>query len=214
MLRTTLSVLLLLPGAVFAQGPGAIRASDGLMQRLNATTTLITSDTLRLYFRHDSLARLGSPVDTRFHSEFSSWYRGRIARGESDFFAIARVPLGDGVTAYVVRAPSHYASTAIDIWPFDSATGTLGPPIRVADAYGDPMRLFFADAWLVDIDADGVRDIVQRRRDAWEDDETGEKHRSDSLFVTLRRDRRFQRRTLSTAEHLLRAFDIPDWGQN
>ncbi len=155
------------------QRPSSLRdrADSELMDHLRGLSTQLAGDTIHLYSpdhaKPDAMTgRQLSPADDQF---FRPFYPNMLGPGE--LFAVGYAPIGPRLTAYVLRVPSQYESSAIALWIHDDAKQYWLPPLDVADAFGDEGWSFQQDAWLVDRDHDGYRDLVQRRTD-WNEGRT------------------------------------------
>jgi hypothetical protein len=62
----------------------------------------------------------------------------------------------------------------------------------LADSGGDGTWTYDVDGWLIDIDNDSSLDLVNWRSERWEDDETEEWYRSDSVYVNLWNGQKFK----------------------
>jgi hypothetical protein len=165
-------------GAISTQQPSALRerADSELMDHLRRLSSQLAGDTIHLYSpqREKPSAMTGREVSAADYPFFRPFYPDMEGQGE--VFAVGYFAVGSGLTAYVLRVPSQYASSAIALWIHNDAQQYWLPPVNVADAFGDEGWSFQQDAWLVDRDHDGYRDLVQRRTD-WKDGRTV----SDSL---------------------------------
>ncbi len=106
------------------------------------------------------------------------------ARG--GFYATYHVDLGRERIGFLVRVPGPYATSAIDLFVLQGDSATALPPVRLADNYTTGAGQVVLESWLVDIDGDGVRDLVQRKRVFWTD-ELLEENRADTIFVAYGR---------------------------
>ena len=73
--------------------------------------------------------------------------------------------IGPDFDGFILRVPSQYSSSALAMWTYDLKGKHWLRPWTVADAFGDEGWSFQMDAWLVDHNADGFRDVLQRRTD-------------------------------------------------
>ena len=144
------------------------RADSQLIAHLRALAPELNADAIHLFSPiHDSVGpTTGRALSPEDYSFFRPFYPNMSSSGE--LFALGYTTLGPGQTAYILRVPSKYDASSITLWIHQDTRGYWLPPVPVADAYGDANWSFQQDAWLVDRDGDGKRDLVQRRTD-WED---------------------------------------------
>jgi hypothetical protein len=168
--------------SVVARQPSSLRerADSEVIEHIRRLGTEFSGDTIHLYSpRRETVdvmtGRELSPDDYAF---FRPFY-GNIA-GKGDLYAIGYTTIGPGLTVYILRVPSQYESSAIALWVHEDTKGYWLPPFNVADAFGDEEWAFQEDAWLVDKNHDGYRDVVQHRTD-WD----LEKVIADSLSWTF-----------------------------
>ena len=88
-------------------------------------------------------------------------------------------------TGLILRTPSQYDVTAIDLYVWDDSAKKVINVINLADAFGDGDWYFVQDAWLADINKDNNIDIITRKRDYTGSDDTTKVTTTDSLFVML-----------------------------
>jgi len=173
--RTDTSVVARLPSSLRE------RADSELIEHIRHLGTEFSGDTIHLYSpRRETVdlmtGRELSPDDYGF---FRPFYGDAIA-GRGDLYAIGYTTIGPGLTAYILRVPSQYESSAIALWVHEDTKGYWLPPFNAADSFGDEGWVFQEDAWLVDKNHDGYRDVVQHRTD-WDLD----KVIADSLSWTF-----------------------------
>ena len=165
--------------------PGRLRvlADHELIGHLRQISGRLTGDTIHLYSPGfaDSLSPMsGLELDTAYYRFFRPFYPQMTS--DRALFAVGYFDVVERMTAYVLRVPSLYSSTALALWVRHEAEEYWLPPRIVADGYGDAEWSFRHDAWLVDRDGDGDRDLIQRRTD-WVD--IGETVYRDSLKWTF-----------------------------
>jgi hypothetical protein len=171
-----------------------------------------------LHVRPPELAGLGAPypgksLDTALYGAFAGQYPELKDRRPDELSTLFQVALGHGRTGFVLRVPSQYSSTAADLWVYDRDRRAWERPVHLADAFGDGAWEFSEDGWIVDVDGDGYRDVVRRRRDAWVDEGTDAPGHSDSLWVSRGGPHGFAAARPSADPRLLAAFDVEGWAQ-
>jgi hypothetical protein len=184
--------------------------SRGLgFQALAQRYGVLVGDTI--YFRSpegmDSTAPQGAPPESVLLAQLQAHYR---SYQDGDFAVLGVAAVGPADTLLALRAPSQYSPSGVDLWRMQG--GALrSDSLRVADQFGDGPWYFSQDAWLVDLDGDGLRDLVQRRRDWWLDDETGAEQSADSLWVHPWRSGWFAPRQDTVDATLSASFRIRGW---
>ncbi|MDX2069520.1 MAG: hypothetical protein SFV55_13920 [Haliscomenobacter sp.] len=102
------------------------------------------------------------------------------------YFACCKFKLTDNKTGLIIRRPSQYSETAIDLYTWDNLAKKVTNIINLADAFGDEGWHFVQDAWIEDINKDNQLDIVIRKKEFDQDlDDPTKISRSDTSFVFL-----------------------------
>jgi len=130
----------------------------------------------------------GKQIDPSFYK--SLVFDNYITPTETDtfdhYFACYKFKLTDNKTGLIIRRPSQYSETAIDLYTWDNIDKKIINIINLADAFGDEGWYFVQDAWLDDINNDNRMDIVIRKKEYTQDlDEPTNISRSDTSFVFL-----------------------------
>jgi hypothetical protein len=110
------------------------------------------------------------PLDEAAHRYFAEYYvQARDARLDihAELFVRSRVLIGPGLVGYLLVVPGMYDPNVVDLWVFDVLHDRWLPPIELADAWGDAGEWHYMEAWLIDLDRDGYRDVVKRRKDGY-----------------------------------------------
>lgn len=147
-----------------AAGSSSLRqtADSALMAALRASSQDLVGDTVHVSPPGDTTgAMAGRALDPDWESFFRPYYPG-LSDPSSHVFAVARVAMGPGLSGYVLRVPGQYAPLAMALWIHDDRGGYWLPPSIIAEAGVDGTWSFQQDAWLLDRDGDGYRDLVQR----------------------------------------------------
>jgi hypothetical protein len=191
-----------------------------LVQELSKKSRFRTDNTIYVFYRGNSECYNGVPIEpthypfflgktTHFFPDIHD-YEVLKYNQPGEIFATFHFCHGNYI-AYLLRAPSAYDSSAIDLWIYNPKTKEWLEAVRVADHFGDAGWYFTLDGWLVDIDGDGFRDLVQRRRDHWLDEDWETERESDSLTVRMWKKDRFLPPRVLTNRESLQIYDIPDW---
>ncbi len=185
-----------------AQQPAPRRV---LRRSLDVVTQLRVTDTVFIASpRACGHAPSGIAIDSAFDAAFPDAYN------QDGVFAILRTPLDNSRIGYLLRVPSQYESSAIDLWEFDQRRDAWRAPIRMADAFGDGPWALTWWAWLVDLNRDGHKDLVLRHQESRINETSLKQSTSDSLFIRMW-DGVYAPATL-TADSTLRAvFDPQRW---
>lgn len=204
--------LLLLTATLLTLTDCSNRKTNSQSDNSNAFLSLfqdISADNLHLYSpcdREDGKKYEGKQIDSTFHKYFAfdkrlvSYFDKKVG----NVFSCYKFKLSNTKTGLIIRVPSQYSETEVDLCIWDNQTNKIIKRIELADAIGDGMWYFVKDAWLVDINKDGHLDIVTRKMEWWEEDEEeteldstssladttigyidGKEHTTDSLKIFL-----------------------------
>ena len=154
-------------------------ADAWLRDRLRTGAVRVSNDTLHLREtdppeHRDSAKTLGNG----YAAYFRAFYGDEAAR---------LVPLwywqqSPAVEAFVLSVPSEMYGTATALWTYDIATCSWSRGPMTSDAGGDGGEQYRLDTWLVDVDRDGQKDLVQRTKN-WGEGDDGKPFTTDKLYV-------------------------------
>ena len=162
--------------------------------------TKINIDTFHIY---SSIGKkpdnkfLGTQIDKRYYHFFKFdtilTYNLIDDRGPKEsIHACYKFKLSDNTTGLLLRTPSLYEVTAVDLYIWDNTIAKIIGREYLSDGYGDEGFEFVQDAWITDIDKDGNIDIIKRRKDHDIDlDDESKVSSSDSIFAFLWRENKF-----------------------
>lgn len=122
-------------------------------------------------------------------------------------FSCFQFKMPDGKIGLIVRRPSQYTESAIDLFTWDIAQKRVVDVTNLADAFGDAGWYFVQDAWLKDVNNDKNPDFIIRRKDLDQDiDRPAIIRRKDSLFVYVNKGVAFEKSAirLDTAQFPLK----------
>lgn len=71
----------------------------------------------------------------------------------------------DKTTGLIIRRPSQYSETAIDLYTWDNLEKRVTNITNLTDAFGDEGWYFIQDAWIKDVNKDNHLDIVIRKKE-------------------------------------------------
>ncbi|HJU67554.1 MAG TPA: hypothetical protein VJ650_04830 [Gemmatimonadaceae bacterium] len=189
-------------------GTPDVADARALLHELESNSRTLAADTVHIIAPDvDSAATWEGVLLDSTLATLKATYGGR----DDGAYALYAVSMPPGRRGFLVRAPSQYGSSAIDLWIYNDSTRRWEDTVRVADAFGDGMWYFVQDGWLVDVNRDRWPDVVTRRRDWWEDDSTGREHQSDSLVIRSGSPQGFGRPRLTTDSLMRRRFDVAHW---
>ncbi|MFZ4414567.1 MAG: hypothetical protein ACOYOV_15900, partial [Bacteroidales bacterium] len=81
----------------------------------------------------------------------------------------------------------------------------------LSDGFGDEGWCFVQDAWITDLNKDGQLDILKRKKDHDADlDDSTKFSNTDSIFVFLAKDNKFQKSTLQIDKS---KFQLKHWSE-
>lgn len=102
------------------------------------------------------------------------------------YYACYKFKLTGNKTGLLIRRPSQYVESAIDLYTWDNSAKKVTDIINLTDAFGDEGWHFVQDAWIEDLNKDKFYDIVIRRKDFDRNlEDTTKIFRSDSTSVYL-----------------------------
>jgi hypothetical protein len=111
--------------------------------------------------------------------------------------AVGRFALDSARTAYLLYVPAVDFGHQAELWIVNRVEQCVLLPQSVAVAWGDGGESVELESWLVDLDGDGIRELVQRTVSAWTIESPADTlettETSDSLSVFRWRSPRFVR---------------------
>jgi hypothetical protein len=178
-------------------------------------------DTLHVYSpcdKPDGRKFEGKIMDSTFYEffEFDAWQLSNLQW--QNFYTCYKFEMSDSLTGLIVRRPSQYGETAIDLNIWNNRTEKIIETVNLSDAFGDGMWFFVKDAWIVDFNGDKKLDIVTRRK-SWSQDNVppalrenpqgfGEEHIHDTTIVYVADQGSFQ---ITDFEIDTAQFRLLDW---
>jgi hypothetical protein len=177
----------------------------------------ISVDTLHVFSQFDRVQNgtfQGKEIDKSFYQYFAFdenlTYNLKDSNGpKENIYACYKFKLSDSTTGLLIRTPSQYDVTAIDLFVWDNSTQRIESKETLSDGFGDEGWYFVQDAWITDLNRDGQLDILKRKRDHDEDlDDSKKVTNSDSIFVFLAKDNKFQKSTMQIDQS---KFQLKHW---
>jgi len=128
---------------------------------------------------------MGKKLDSTFYGYFSS--QSWSPQSNHYIYACYKFPLSNNRIGLIVRCPSQYDESAIDLCIWDNSLKKIINSFELADSFGDGGWEFVKDAWLEDINKTGELNIITRKQDNWieENDSPSKKSTTDSLKIYL-----------------------------
>ena len=189
-----LSIILLLSSCANQDS----KSSTFVNSQLPDSTTLliglfpeINANDLHIYTPNDKVAIdkfQGKPIPSIFYKflKFENNIEPVLTDTFYHLYACFLYKMGDSKSGLIIRRPSQYSESAIDLYTWDNLRKKVIDVINLADAFGDEGWYFIQDAWLKDLNNDKNLDIITRRKDIDRDlDDTTKVSRTDSVFVHL-----------------------------
>ena len=149
----------------------------------------INAEDLHVYSPGDTLTTdkfKGKQIATSFYRflKFDNNVDPFLADTLYHFYSCFQFKMTDTKIGLLIRRPSQYSETAIDLYTWDNSQKKVVDIINLTDAFGDEGWYFVQDAWLKDLNRDKTLDIITRRKDFDQDLEDSTKiSRKDSVFV-------------------------------
>lgn len=138
----------------------------------------------------------GKIIDQRFYKLLAFENNSKFSVNDkiSHFYSCFKFKLSNTKTGLIIRTPSQYEESAIDLLIWDNSLKKIIGINGLADAFGDEGWYFVQDAWLKDLNNDTRIDIVTLYRDiAYDLDDSTKVTRTDSLFTWLNMDIKFKK---------------------
>ena len=177
----------------------------------------ISVDTLHVFSQFDTIQQAkfqGKEIDKSFYHYFAfdenlTYNLEANNVPKKNIYSCFKFKLSDGKTGLLIRTPSQYDVTAIDLFIWDNATKRIESKETLSDGFGDEGWYFVQDAWITDLNRDGKLDILKRKKDHNVDsDDSTKVSNTDSIFVFLAKDNKFQKSTLQIDK---RKFRLQHW---
>jgi hypothetical protein len=164
------------------------RTSTLVSDELGAKSRPLNADTIFVYSAEGDSTWMftGTPIDSLYRPPFRAFYQELVwMHGDSLLLATYCVRIDSTHIGFLLRAPGMYSSSAVDLWVYDQLHHHFQPPVRIAEGWGDAGDVYDQIGWLVDLDDDHRRDLLQRVYGSSPDDGTG-KLRHEEQFVQFR----------------------------
>ena len=177
----------------------------------------ITVDTLHVFsqFGTNQDAKFqGKEIDKSFYHYFAFDENLTFNLKENNvpkehIYSCYKFKLSDSKTGLLIRIPSQYDVTAIDLFVWDNSTKRIESKETLSDGFGDEGWYFVQDAWITDLNRDGKLDILKRKKDHDEDlDDSTKVKNTDSIFVFLANENRFMKSSLQIDKS---KFQLEHW---
>ena len=154
----------------------------------------IPADTIHVFF--DSKDQpikepfTGRLMDTSFFKLLNGANLLRPFDPESDrLFSCFRFAMGHDRTGFLVRVPSQYEESAVDLFVWNNVDNRFESRHELSDGFGDEGWHFNQESWILDLNHDGTLDIVTRKIEVDAEDSSAKGNRTnsrtDSLFLYL-----------------------------
>lgn len=149
----------------------------------------LSFDSLHIYYDHkerDSTL-LGKTIPQVFLSYFPEEVRlGATEWNVDQVYGVYKFAYSPDITAMIARVPSEHSSTAYSIFLYNNSNGKLLHSQRIAIFEGSGGDMIKENSWLLDLNRDGMIDIVTKKRDTYSlDEELTKFTHYDSSFVFL-----------------------------
>jgi hypothetical protein len=143
--------------------------------------TEIKGDTIHVFYQeftdpsNDKFK--GRQMDPKFYNfiyDYDSLFENEI-KEDYHFFTCFKIRLSSNETGLLIRMPSQYSESAIDLFIWDNQKRKIVNSSQLSDGFGDEGWHFVREGWLVDVNKDGLPDIITREKDidyGMEDDST------------------------------------------
>jgi hypothetical protein len=140
-------------------------------------TVQVSADTFHLSEsdsseHRDSTKMLGKP--------YAAYFRAFYGDKAVDLVPRLHWQESPAIEAFVLSVPSQMYGTATAVWTYDTSTCSWSRGPMTSDRGADGEEQFRLDSWLVDVDGDGQKDLVQRAKN-WGEGEDGKPFVSDTL---------------------------------
>jgi len=154
-------------------------------------------DTLHIYFEYSTdgeMAIKGQEVPKEYFSYFPKEVRlGATEWNVSPVFACYRFQYSPELTALIANVPSEYDATAFDLYLFSDKEDKMIFSQRIAENTGDAGYVITQDSWFLDLDKDGLIDLVTKQIETIpEDEELTKFSYTDSTSVFLGSEKSFK----------------------
>ncbi len=174
--------------ALFVQNLAVSQAQE-LFDYLEENTEVISSDTLHVFYFEEwnddyTSSKIiefeGKLIDSEWNALISNYLSV-----ENKVYLIGKINIDDNYSGFLIRHLSTYSPRKISLLVFDHIEDNFTTKQLIADSGADGTWGYEVDGWLLDINEDGKFDLVNWRTERWDDDETEEWHRSDSVYVSF-----------------------------
>ena len=160
---------------------------EELFNYLNGNSKVIQTDTLHIFYfenwnedftSSEIVEYEGEPIESKWIPMLTN----HLTVDEKAYL-IGKFDLGDYHSGFIIRHQSTYSPQKISILIFDLVSLNISSSYLLADNGGDGTWVYNVDGWLINMNND--LKLVNWRTERWEDDETEEWYRSDSVWISI-----------------------------
>ncbi len=160
---------------------------EELFNYLNENSEVFQTDTLHVfYFERWNEDYTYSQI-IKYEGELieSKWFPliSKYLSIDEKAYLIGKFEIDDSHTGFIIRHQSTYSPQKISLLIYDMSSLNFSNSQILADDGGDGTWAFNVDAWLIS-EGNHLK-LVNWRTERWEDDETEEWHRSDSVWINI-----------------------------
>lgn len=153
-------------------------------QELNKLFPFVENVRLHFYSYNSSAMNNYTYKGTALSKDFYSLLNINVLNEADEYFAIFKFNYSKDLEGYVLRTPSQYQSSNIELYLLDKISKTVITHISVADGFGDGSWFFNRDGWLLDLNNDGQLDLLSIQKD-WEEDDDEKATETTEIKVYL-----------------------------
>ena len=179
----------------------------------------ISFDTLHVFSQFDTIRDntfQGKKIDKAFYQYFA--FDENLIFNIKDnieprrnIYSCFKFKLSDNKTGLLIRTPSQYDVTFIDLFIWDNASKRIEDKVNLSDGFGDEGWYFVLDSWITDLNRDGHFDILKRKKDHNEDlGDSTKISNTDSIFVLLGKNNKFYKSSLKIDKN---KFQLKYWNK-
>jgi hypothetical protein len=154
---------------------------------LNNNSKIIQADTLHIFYFETWNEDFTSSQIIEYNGELiePKWIPilSNHLTIDEEAYLIGKLKIDNSYSGFIIRHQSTYSPQKISLLIFNVVSLSITSSQFLADDGGDGTWIFNVDAWLINTNEN--LKLVNWRTEMWEDDETEEWSRSDSVWISI-----------------------------